>query len=88
MLITLYRSKVSNLFEEYSKFDLTKFFSLKNKYGTQVLSVKPGDLDTVHPNRLGNAYIAKILLDQIFGIKFNPEKYIENLLQEDMFPEY
>jgi hypothetical protein len=49
---------------------------------------KAGDIDQVHPNRLGNAYIAKFVLEELFSINFNPELYLETLLQEEKFPRY
>ena len=50
--------------------------------------IKAGEIDPSHPNQLGNAYIAKVLLDKIWGIKFDPEKYIKNVNGGEKLPEY
>ena len=76
-----------NTFEEYAKFDLKKFFTFKST-GNPALGLKPGDIDFVHPNQLGNAYIAKIILEKGFDIEFNPEKYIAETLKGEMYPGY
>lgn len=35
--------------------------------------------DPIHPNALGNIYIAKMLLEHAFGIEVNPEKFLTNI---------
>jgi lysophospholipase L1-like esterase len=47
-----------------------------------------GTIDTYHPNRLGNAYVAKILLKEIFDIDFDPELYIADVLADRKYPRY
>jgi len=74
-------------FKEYSKYDLKKFFTFKS-LGNDALKMKPGSIDFVHPNSLGNAYIAKIILEEAFNIKFNPEKFIAGTLSGKMYPDY
>lgn len=76
-----------NMFEELLKFDLSKMFTLKS-IGNTVAGIKPGEPDFIHPNILGNAYIAKIILKRVFDVEFNPEKYLYDLKNEIMFPEY
>lgn len=76
-----------DLFSKFSKYDLNKFFTFKSM-GNPYLGLKPGDIDFVHPNQLGNAYIAKIILENAFSIKFNPEKYIATTLSGEMYPKY
>ncbi len=77
-----------NLYKELEKYDVSKFFTLINNFGNPANNLKPGEIDFVHPNVLGNAYIAKIILEQVFGIDFNPEKYLEDLSKSIMFPRY
>lgn len=36
-------------------------------------------IDKVHPNALGNVYIAKMFLEGIYGIEVNPERYLEDV---------
>jgi len=76
-----------NTFDEYSKYDLKKFFTFVSE-GNESLGIKSGEIDFCHPNPLGNAYIAKIILEKVFRIKFNPEKYIVDTLRGEMFPKY
>ena len=77
-----------DLFKETQKYDLTSFYTLINVPGNEVTEVKPGEEDFLHPNRLGNAYIAKIILETAFQIPFNPEKYLEDLKNDIMDPTY
>ncbi len=76
-----------NMYEEFKKLDLNRFFTFKSP-GNDVVGIKLGDLDFIHPNQLGNAYIAKVILDKVFSIKFNPEKYIRENNEGKMFPSY
>lgn len=76
-----------NLYEEYKKFDLSKLFTFISE-GNSAVGINPGDVDYIHPNQLGNAYIAKVLLDKVFGIQFDPEKYIRGNNSGEMFPAY
>lgn len=77
-----------DLFAELQKLDLSKLYTLVNKPGNDAASIKPGEKDFLHPNQLGNAYIAKIILEQAFQIPFNPEKYLEDLKNDIMNPIY
>ena len=65
--------------------DLSKFYTFES-IGDGVF--KKGDLDYLHPNQLGNAYIAKGILKEAYEIEFDPEKYIETTLSGKMYPEY
>lgn len=76
-----------NLFHKLQKYDLSKFFTFISE-GNPEEGLKPGDLDTGHPNQLGNSYIAKILLKDIFDIEFDPELHIKDTKQGRMFPRY
>ncbi len=79
---------VIDLFKETQKTDLARFYTLINVPGNKVAGIKPGEKDSAHPNRLGNAYIAKIILETAFQILFNPEKYLQDLKNDIMFPAY
>lgn len=80
------RVKFINLFEELPKFDMSRFFTFANPYGNKLVGMKRGEIDWVHPNQLGNAYIAKVILEKGFGIKFDPEKYIRETNGGKMYP--
>lgn len=77
-----------NLFEELQKFNLEGFFTFISPWGITALGMKPGEIDWVHPNQLGNAYIAKVILEKGFDIPFDPEKYIRETLGGKMYPGY
>ena len=72
---------------EYSKYDYKSFYTFISEEN-KVAGVKEGEIDPSHPNMLGNAFIAKVFLEKLFGISFNPEKYLETLLKGDKFPKY
>jgi NAD kinase len=76
-----------NLFEEFDNFPTERIFTFKSE-GIEVVGIKKGDLDFLHPNQLGNAYIAKIILKEVFGIDFDPEKYIKTTLSGEKYPQY
>ncbi len=77
-----------NIFEKLQKFPLKSFFTFKLPFPNEAVGLKKGDLDPLHPNQLGNAYIAKILLKDIFGIEFDAEKYKKGVDNGDMYPKY
>lgn len=77
-----------NMFEIYQQFNLDKFFTFISEYGNEVVGIKPGEVDFQHPNSLGNAYIAKVVLKEVFGIDFDPELYMKTLLAGAKNPKY
>lgn len=79
--------KLFDMFTEYQKYDLSKFFTFESEENL-IEKIKAGEIDQIHPNMLGNAYIAKILLKEIFEIEFTPEKYLETLLDGEKYPKY
>lgn len=76
-----------NLFEKYQQFDLKKFFTFKSEE-IEVAGIKEGDPDYWHPNQLGNAYLAKLVLEEAFSVEFDPEKYIGDTLKGEKYPGY
>jgi len=64
-----------------------KFFTFKSEENLEE-GIKEGEPDYWHPNQLGNAYIAKTILGQVFGINFDPEKYIRENLAGEKYPGY
>lgn len=77
-----------NLFNEFQNYDLERFFTFKSPYGIEELGIKSGQKDPFHPNQLGNAYIAQTILEKVFAISFDPEKYIEDTNNNKMYPSY
>ncbi len=79
--------QIVDMFNIYKKFPLDKFFTFKSEENADE-GIKKGDPDVFHPNQLGNAYIAKVVLEEVFGISFNPEKYWKDTLSGEKFPSY
>lgn len=79
--------KYVDLFNKLQNYDLKKFYTFLSE-GNEAEGTKPGEIDPEHPNVLGNAYIAKILLKDIFGIEFDPELYIKDTLAGEKYPKY
>lgn len=78
---------VINVFEEFKKFDLSKFFTfLLSPEEREDKNVE--EVDLVHPNVLGNAYLAKIMLEKVFAISFDPEKYVRDVAKGVKYPKY
>lgn len=76
-----------DMFNLYAKFPTERFFTFVSEENL-VEGIKAGEIDLQHPNQLGNAYIAKVILEGIFGISFDPEKYIKDTLTGQKFPRY
>lgn len=82
--------KTIDMFSAFSEFELEKFFTFRytNDDADVTAGIKSGDIDFGHPNALGNAYIAKVMLKHIFGLEFDPEKYIHDTLAGKKYPGY
>lgn len=76
-----------DMFNVYQSFPTEKFFTFVSEENP-VEGIKAGDIDLQHPNQLGNAYIAEVILDKVFGISFDPEKYMRETLGGEKFPGY
>ena len=76
-----------DMFKIYKEFPTEKFFTFISEENVDE-GIKAGEIDPQHPNQLGNAYIAKVILDKIWGIKFDPEKYIKSTNSGDKLPGY
>lgn len=76
-----------DMFGLYQSFPTEKFFTFVSEENP-VEGIKEGEPDLQHPNQLGNAYIAKVVLKEVFGITFDPEKYIKENLKGKKYPDY
>jgi lysophospholipase L1-like esterase len=76
-----------DMFNIYKSFPLERFFTFKSEENP-VEGVTEGQVDDIHPNQLGNAYIAKVILKEVFGIEFDPEKYWKETLAGEKYPNY
>jgi len=81
------KTQFIDLFKIYQGFDLDKIFTFISQ-GNEDVGIKPGEPDFQHPNALGHAYIAKVILKEVFGIDFNPELYMKTLLAGEKYPKY
>lgn len=80
--------KTIDLFKAFEAYDLFQFFTFISENGNEDAGIEPGELDTSHPNQLGNAVIAKHLLKEIFDIDFDPDTYIRETLSGQKNPKY
>ena len=76
--------KVFDSFNEYKKYDLNKIYTLR----TSEYLEQNYEKDPTHPNQLGNAYISKMVLKEIFEIDFDPEKFMETTMSGEKYPKY
>ena len=76
-----------DMFNLYKDFPTERFFTFISEENP-VEGIKEGEPDLQHPNQLGNAYIAKIILKEVFDINFDPEKYIGETLAGKKYPGY
>jgi lysophospholipase L1-like esterase len=81
---------VIDLFTEYKQYDLDKLYTFVVEFPQELASMGllEGGIDYLHPNTLGQAYIAKILLDKIFNIQFDPELYVADIRSDKKYPRY
>ncbi len=77
-----------DLYSEYKKFPLKKIYTFISENGNKDAGIEKGTIDFAHPNQLGNAYIAKVFLEKVFGIPFDPEKFMKETLKGEMYPSY
>lgn len=76
-----------DMFGLYQQFPTEKFFTFISEENP-VEGIKEGEVDLQHPNQLGNAYVARVVLKEVFGIDFDPEKYIRETLEGKKYPGY
>jgi len=60
---------IFNSYEISKNYPRDRFYTLE----------EDGVRDLVHPNVLGNIYIAKMFLEECFSIEVNPDKYLEDI---------
>ncbi len=77
-----------DLYQESDKFPKERIYTFVSECDIAEENIKKGDVDFWHPNQLGNAYIAKVILEKIWGINFDPEKYIKSVNSGDKMPGY
>ena len=74
-----------DMFNLYQQFPLDRIFTFISEENPME-GIKAGEPDLQHPNQLGNAYIAKVILEKVFGVSFDPEKYISDTLSGQKYP--
>lgn len=80
--------KLVDLFKTSKKLDLDKIFTFILHKGNKVVGIEPGGLDTLHPNSLGNAYMAKSILKEAFGVEFDPKLFMKEVKRGEKYPRY
>lgn len=80
--------KFINLFEVSKSFPMDRIYTFVSEMDIPEEHVKNGENDFWHPNQLGNAYVAKVMLKEIFGIEFDPEKFWKETLAGKKLPRY
>lgn len=76
-----------DMFNIYQKFDTSRFFTFVSEENP-IERIKAGEVDLQHPNQLGNAYISKVVLKEVFSIEFDSEKYWKDTLAGEKYPKY
>lgn len=80
--------KLVDVFKESENFPKERIYTFVSETDIPEEKIKKGDLDFWHPNQLGNAYIAGVILKEVFDIEFDPEKYIKTNGEGYKYPEY
>ena len=79
--------KFINLFEISDSFPKERIYTFISEENL-VENIKEGDLGYWHPDPLGNAYIAKVSFKEVFGIDFDPEVYIWDVVNNVKLADY
>lgn len=77
-----------DLSSEYKRFPLEEIYTFISENGNEDAGIPKGTIDFAHQNQLGNAYNAKVFLEKVFGISFDPEKYMKETAEGLMYPGY
>jgi len=77
-----------DLHSEMKNLPLGQFYTFVCQTGNEDAGIKPGGKDFLHPNTKGNAYMAQVFLKSVFGIAFDPEKYLQEVSEGVMFPDF
>lgn len=80
--------KMIDVFTASENFPKEKIYTFVSETDIPEENIKKGDRDYWHPNQLGNAYIASVILKEVFDINFDPEKYIRTNDDGYKYPEY
>ncbi len=77
-----------DLYSLSHNFPKDRIYTFKLSEGEEFGDRKAGDIDPFHPNRLGNAYIAHAVLKEVFGVDFDPEKFMRDTFDDLKYPQY
>jgi lysophospholipase L1-like esterase len=81
-------AEVVDLHTAFEKLGRGRFYTFTEKFDNSITGKKAGSIDASHPNALGNAYVAKLLLKHLFGINFDPEAYLGDLRADVKYPRW
>jgi len=77
-----------DMYEKTKDIPLDRIYTFHEEEGNEECGINPGGIDFVHPNSLGNAYIAQVFLKELFTIDFDPEKYMKDVASGEKYPRY
>ena len=64
-----------DIYEEFKKYDLSKIFMFIHPWQNKPWGMKPGDVDFLHCNEVGNQIIAEKLLKELFDKEINRDEF-------------
>lgn len=73
-----------DLYQAFEDRDISSFFGLISE-GNEDAKIQKGEVDKMHPNITGNAYLAQAILKQFFAIEFDVEKYLREVKDGTVF---
>jgi len=73
-----------DLYDSFEGINISNFFSLISE-GNEDAGIKKGEVDMIHPNMIGNACMAKAILQAFFDIDFNADKYLKEVKESNIF---
>jgi len=76
-----------DIFKEFQAFNLKQLFTVISP-GNKELGIGRWETDPIHPNTLGHARIAQVILEKVFKIKFNIKKFFKDLEKMNAFYRY
>jgi lysophospholipase L1-like esterase len=69
ILTKRYEGIFVDIYQEFGKYDLTKLFTLRCQDENEFWQMKPGEIDYLHTNEIGNQIIAEAIANKVFKIK-------------------
>lgn len=75
--------------ERLQDIDLGTIYTYVAQYDNPVAGIRKGEIDPIHYNARGSALVAGVVLEEVFGIGFNAERFLQDAQDETIqFPRY